>query len=100
MNNEQLEDGGFFMVKGLSRRAVLVRFPETGLFEEAVFVVREDKQCAHGITAEQILAEACQIAQTRNPGRTNRKATVPPAVYAAVGALSVGVAWVLTMIFG
>lgn len=89
------------MVKGLSRRTVLVRFPETGLFEEALFVVREDRGTAGGVSADQIISEACQIAQKHAPysHKKHRRTTWPPVAYTAVGAFSVGLAWLLTIIF-
>ena len=91
------------MVKGLSRRAVLVRFPETGLFEEAVFVVREDRLSARGVSAEQVISEACQIAQNHHPktrAARKRAGLWPPAVYTALGAIAVGAVWALSVIFG
>ena len=44
------------MVKGTNRRVVVVRYPDPKMFEEAIFVLRDDG--SHGKTAEQVMDEA------------------------------------------
>lgn len=48
------------MVKGVSKRVVVVRCPETKYFDEAIFMVREDAMA--GTCPEQVLREACKVA--------------------------------------
>ena len=48
------------MVKGVSRRVVVVRCPETKYFDEAIFMVREEAM--EGMSPEQVLREACKVA--------------------------------------
>ncbi|MCL2004272.1 MAG: phage tail protein [Oscillospiraceae bacterium] len=86
------------MVKGLSRRVVMVRYPEAGVFEQALFVVRDDASVSRGVTADDVLAEACRIAQ-RQTGANKRKRW-PPLAYALLGAGSVGLAWGLSLWLG
>jgi hypothetical protein len=85
------------MVKGLSRRVVMVRYPEAGVFEQALFVVRDDAAVSRGISADEVLAEACRIAQ-RQSGSGKRKLW-PPLAYLLLGAGGVGLAWAASWLF-
>ncbi len=84
------------MVKGLSRRVVMVRYPEAGVFEQALFFVRDDAASARGITADDVVAEACRISQ--NHSRPRARKNLPPLVYSLIGGAAVGAAWVLSLI--
>lgn len=46
------------MVKGTARRIVIVRSPDKRIFEEAIFIVREDYLHSPGITQSQLMREA------------------------------------------
>ena len=74
----------------------MVRYPEAGVFEQALFVVRDDAATARGITADDVIAEACRISQnhTRIPSRKN----LPPLVYSIIGGAAVGAAWILSLV--
>jgi len=50
------------MVKGISRRVVVVKAPIGSIFDEAIFIMRDDCSSADGIDAEKILREACSAA--------------------------------------
>ena len=50
------------MVKGVSRRVIVVRSPDPRFFEQAIFLMKEDALNAEGVTAEQVVAEARQAA--------------------------------------
>lgn len=85
------------MVKGINRRMVMVRFGETGLFENAFFIVREDTAAREGVSADEVLHEACQIAAYHNtPLRREMKRRLHPFIYAAIGAAGVGALWALS----
>ena len=49
------------LVKGVSRRVIVVRQPGNELFEEAIFIVRE-RALRGGVSAEQVLREAKRAA--------------------------------------
>ena len=51
------------MVKGTSRRVVVVDSPDPKLFEQAIFIVKNDAFSQEGVTSQQILGEACRIAR-------------------------------------
>lgn len=55
------------MVKGVSRRVVVVRPDECGLFEQAIFLVRD-----YSAPRSDIVREACRIANGYLAGRTAR----------------------------
>ncbi len=51
------------MVKGTSRRVIVVDSPDPKLFEQAIFIVKNDAFAKEGVTPQQVLGEACRIAQ-------------------------------------
>ena len=55
------------MVKDVSRRVVVVRPDECGLFEQAIFLVRD-----YSAPRSDIVREACRIANGYLAGRTAR----------------------------
>ncbi len=86
------------MVKGVARRVIVVKTPDRRLFEQAIFIVKEDAFARQGVTAEQVLAEAQRVADgyvRRNSGLGKRLWRVPAPVYAAAGALAATAAWAL-----
>ena len=52
------------MVKGTSRRVIVVDSPDTELFEQAIFIVRNDAINRNGVTAQRLVDEACRVART------------------------------------
>ena len=69
------------MVKGTTRQVLVVRPQESDLFEQAIFLLREEALEQHGVTEQALLEEA----------RPHRR--IPAFLYAAMGAASVGLAW-------
>lgn len=78
------------MVKGISRQVILVRSPDRKLFEQAIFILRDD---AGEVTEEMLLKEAERA--IRFP-QVKKKWRGP--LWAAAGAAATGLAWVLTII--
>ena len=50
------------MVKGVTKRVVVVRCPDTKYFDQAIFMVRDDTLEEDGRSPEQVLEEACRVA--------------------------------------
>lgn len=50
------------MVKGISRRVVVVKAPVGSIFDEAIFIMRDDDASSSEVDAEKILREACAAA--------------------------------------
>lgn len=63
------------MVKGTSRRVIVVDSPDPKLFEQAIFIVKNDAFSQEGVTSQQVLGEACRIARSC----VNAQAAKPPA---------------------
>lgn len=89
------------MVKGVTRRVIVVKAPDRKLFEQAIFIMREDALNGEGVTADQVLAEAQQVADryvkhNRGFGRHLRRLAGP--LYALAGAAVASAVWVLTMV--
>ena len=84
------------MVKGISRRVVVVDSPDRRLFEQAIFIVRNDA-AGEGVTARQLVEEARRVARScagvrrRRLGRLWRE--LNPAVYTLMGAAGIGLVW-------
>ncbi len=61
------------IVKGVARRVVIVRSPDPRVFEEAIFIVREDFAGSGGVSREEVLRQARRAA-----GDYLREAMPPP----------------------
>lgn len=86
------------MVKGVSRRVILVRSPDPKLFEQAIFIVREEAT-GLGVSSEEVLAEARRVAggYTRSQSAWGKlRKRLWPLFCAVVGAAAVGAAWFLS----
>lgn len=89
------------MVKGITRQVILVKSPDPRLFEEAIFIVREDAQGAGDVDAERILKEARQAAGSYlREGRdwNRRLERLPPPVLVAGGAALASIFWAMGLL--
>lgn len=86
------------MVKGVSRQVILVQSPEPKLFEQAIFILKEDA-LKEGVTDEVLLKEAQAILRSGEGKHRNRRLYLYGAVWAAGGAVLTGIAWILTVLF-
>ena len=87
------------MIKGMSRRVIMVQSPDPELFENAIFILRNEA-FAKGTEPEDILKQAQQIADEYV--RTNlekKKRKLSPLIYTLAGALCgggiLGLLWLL-----
>ena len=78
------------MVKGISRQVIVVKSPEQKLFDQAIFILRDDVP-RDGITDEMLLREAKKAAATAK----TRKHFPAEAVWACGGAACTGLLWLL-----
>ncbi len=81
------------MVKGVSRQVILVRPPEPKLFEQAIFILRDDA-APEGITDEMLLKEA----KLAVASPLQRKIMGMGPVWACGGAACTGIIWLLTFL--
>ena len=78
------------MVKGITKQVIVVHSPDQKLFEQAIFILKEDA-VGEGITDEILLKEAKKaINQKEMP-----KVMSGP-LWACAGALVTGLVWLLT----
>lgn len=86
------------MVKGISRQVIVVHAPEPKLFEQAIFILRENA-VGEGITDEKLLKEAQEAIRTEDALHHKKQGfCLYGAVWAAGGALITGIAWLLTIL--
>ena len=85
------------MVKGISRQVIVVDGPEPKLFEQAIFILKDNM--GEGITDEALLKEAQRAIQENDRGGRKRHFWLYGAFWAAAGALATGAAWLLTVLF-
>ena len=89
------------MVKGTTRRVIVIKSPDRRLFDEAIFIVREDAMNEAGVKPSDIIKEAQDVADNyiRNNLRPNRLKKLPPGVFALAGAMFTGALWLLSWLF-
>lgn len=85
------------MVKGISRQVILVHSPDTRLFEQAIFILKEDIP-QNGITDEILLQEARKAIQSGGQIEKKRKLWYYGAFWAGIGAVVMGIFWGLSFL--
>lgn len=82
------------MVKGISRRVIVVRSPDPRFFEQAVFFLREDALHQDGVTAEQVVSEAKRVAAGYiRRSKTDRRSVPHGAKWCAIGVAAASIVW-------
>ena len=85
------------MVKGISKRVIVIKSPDKRIFEEAIFIMREDAFKTAGITAEDVVNEACKIASSYVTRTTAEKYKfIIPALCIGAGIAIAGIIWAIT----
>ena len=86
------------MVKGISRRVIVVDSPDPQIFEQAIFILRTD---GGGVSSQQLVDLAVRIAKNyaRCQGLPRRRVRVPGWLWAAIGAAAIGLTWLLCTLF-
>ena len=83
------------MVKGTSRRVVVVDSPDPHLFEQAIFIVRNDAFGREGVSPQQVVAEAVEVASHYAGGakRRFRLSSLPRWLCVLAGAGGISLVW-------
>ena len=85
------------MVKGISRQVIVVHSPDPKLFEQAIFILKEDAVGQEGVTDEALLKEAKRL--INGPAlHKKRRLSAYGVVWACGGAILTGLAWLLTVV--
>ena len=83
------------MVKGISRQVIVVHSPDPKLFEQAIFILRDEAVGQEGVTDEALLKEAKRlISQSSAPKKAKFFYAGP--VWACGGALLTGAVWLIS----
>ena len=85
------------MVKGISRQVIVVHSPDQKLFEQAIFIIKEDAVGEAGVTDEALLKEADRLIKSGSGKK--RKLIFYGPLWAALGAAVTGMVWALTVLF-
>lgn len=83
------------MVKGISRQVIVVQSPDPKLFDQAIFILKDDAIGQEGITDEALLKEANRMINGSHGHKTPKLLYFGPA-WACGGALLTGIAWLVT----
>lgn len=86
------------MVKGISRQVIVVQGAEPKMFEQAIFILK-DNAVGEGITDEALLKEAQEAIRGFDKPAKKRHFYLYGAVWASGGALLTGLVWLLTAVF-
>jgi hypothetical protein len=88
------------LVKGVSRRVIVIKTPDPKIFEEAIFIVRDDAG-KNGVTQDELLREAQLVANDyiRKHIKRNIFARLPAPVFTVFGAAATGVVWLIMRFF-
>ena len=86
------------LVKGVSRRVIVVDSPDPQVFEQAIFILSGD---GAGVSQQQLVDQAVRIAKNyaRCQGLPRRRVRVPGWLWAAIGAAAIGLTWLLCTLF-
>lgn len=88
------------MVKGISRRVIVVDSPDPRIFEQAIFIIRNEAAAGGGgVTSQQLVDQAVRIA--KNYARTHGGSApvvgwhMPPWLWSVLGGAAIGLVWLL-----
>lgn len=83
------------MVKGISRQVIVVHSPDPRLFEQAIFILKDEAVGQEGVTDEALLKEAKRLISAP---QANKKAGsfLAGSVWAFGGAMLTGIVWLIT----
>ena len=84
------------MVKGISKQVIVVQSPDPKLFEQAIFILREDTE---GVSDEALLKEANQAIRGPLKEKKRRKLYLYGPAWACCGAVATGLVWLISSLF-
>ena len=83
------------MVKGVSRQVIVVQSPDPKLFEQAIFILK-DEAVGQGITDEMLLKEAKRALRMPTMDSRHRKMYGYGPAWACGGAMLTAFVWLLS----
>ena len=86
------------MVKGISRQVIVVQGAEPKMFEQAIFILKENA-VGEGVTDEALLKEAQEAIRGYDKPARKRHLYLYGAVWASGGALMMALLWLVSAVF-
>ena len=89
------------MVKGISRRVIVVESPDPRVFDQAIFILRNDILSEDGVSSRQLVDQAVRIAKSyaRTHGSVPpRRPRITPWISALLGGAAIGLVWLLAVL--
>ena len=83
------------LVKGISKQVIVVQSPDPELFEQAIFILKEDALRSGGVSEEALLREAKALIRTG--GKISRPWHAGP-LWAVGGAAATAAVWLLSLL--
>jgi len=81
------------MVNGITRQVVIVKNSGSDLFDQAIFLVRDNLVANGGITEDSLLKEAKQACKTQPEPRFLKNI-----FFTVLGGTFVGITWLITLL--
>ncbi len=85
------------MVKGISRQVIVLNTPDPKLFEQAIFILKEDALSGGGVTEDMLMKEARRLISHQNTNKRNMPVLLG-ALCACAGALVTALVWGLCIL--
>ena len=84
------------MVKGMAKRVIVLQSPDKRVFEQAIFILREEGD-PQGLTAADAVRQAQQVADRylKERARKMRRVRIPAPVFFAAGAVMASAGWIV-----
>ena len=82
------------MVRGISKQVIVVHSPDPKLFEQAIFILRDD---AKSVSDEQLLLEAKRLMNT-SQGKKRRRVALPCLFWGSCGAVVTSIVWLACLL--
>ena len=82
------------MVKGISRQVIVVHSPDQKLFDQAIFILKDDAVGKEGITDEMLLKSAEKLLRSSS-AQNKPRFFLYSSVWACAGALTMALVWLL-----
>ena len=84
------------MVKGISRRVIVVRSPDPRFFEQAIFLMKEDAFHNSTVSADQ--AAAGYLRRSAGTSGSTWRSWLPKALWFALGGCVIAAVWGLSFL--
>ena len=85
------------MVKGVSKQVIVLHSPDQKLFEQAIFILKEEALCNGGITDEELMKEAKRLLRERQDDKQKKSWYGIACLFS--GALITSFLWLITALF-